>query len=95
MNFAQLLPILGMLVVFYLIIFIPESRRRKKFNNMIANLRVNDQIITKGGIVGKITNIQDKEVTMQTGPDKVKIKIAKAGIMSVLTERKTSDVSKK
>lgn len=95
MNIAQFAPIIIVLVVCYLLMFLPESKRRKKYNQMIENLRVNDEIVTKGGVIGKLTNIQDKEVTIQTGPDRVKIKLSKFGIMNVLTEKKTSDVSKK
>lgn len=75
-------PLIFMLVLFYLVIFIPEGRRRKKYKNLLESLKVNDEIITKGGIVGKIVNIQDKFIIVQTGPDKVKLKFDKIGVLN-------------
>jgi preprotein translocase subunit YajC len=79
-----LLPLIAMLGLFYLIVFIPENRRKKKYNAMLSALSVNDEIITKGGILGKIVNLQDDFVIIQTGPDRARIKLSKNGISSVL-----------
>jgi preprotein translocase subunit YajC len=79
-----LLPLIAMLGLFYLIVFIPENRRKKKYNTMLNALSVNDEIITKGGILGKIVNLQDDFVIIQTGPDRARIKLSKNGISSVL-----------
>lgn len=81
----NIVSILAMLAIFYAIVFIPESRRKKKFNAMIKSLKVNDEIITRGGIAGKIVGIQDEFITLQTGPDRVKIKITKDAVGSVTT----------
>ncbi|MCT8977177.1 preprotein translocase subunit YajC [Clostridium sp. CX1] len=82
----QLSPILFMMLFFYLIIFIPENKRKKKYRAMLDNLKVNDEIMTKGGIVGKIVNIQDRFIIVQTGPDRVKIKLDKTGVLNLLAE---------
>ena len=47
---------------------------------MIEELRVHDEIVTRGGIVGKITNIEEKYVTIETSNAKTKIKFDKSGI---------------
>jgi len=75
-----------MLGLFYLIIFVPESKRKKKFAAMLNNLKVNDEVMTRGGILGKIVNIQDNFIIIQTGPDRTKIKIDKNGISSVINK---------
>lgn len=98
MNISSLsafLPLLVVVVVCYLFMFLPESKRRKKYNNMLSSLKVNDQIVTKGGVIGKLINIQDENITIQTGPDRVKLKLTKNSIFSVLSEKKTEEVSKK
>lgn len=84
MNYVTLLPMLAVLVIFYLMVFIPESKRKKKFNNMLKELKVNDEIVTRGGIIGKIINLQEDSFTLQTGPDKTKIKFTKTSISSVI-----------
>jgi preprotein translocase subunit YajC len=80
------LPFVVMLVIFYLLIFIPENRRKQKYKALIDNLKVNDDIVTKGGIIGKITNVQDDFVIIQTGPDKARIKVVKNGISDVMAK---------
>lgn len=51
---------------------------------MLSSLKVNDEIMTRGGIIGKLINIQDKFIILETGPDRVRIKLDKNGISSVL-----------
>ena len=85
-TLIQLLPLIAMLGLFYLIIFIPESRRKKKYSLLINSLKVNDEILTKGGIIGKIVNIQDDFLVLQTGPDRARIKLSKNGVSNVLNE---------
>lgn len=77
-------PFIILIVVFYLMILVPENRRKKKYNTMVNSLKVNDEIVTRGGIMGKIVNMQDDFVILQTGPDKARIKLAKNGIASVV-----------
>ncbi len=93
-NTYTLFTLIAMLAIFYAIMFIPESRRKKKFNAMINSLKVNDEIITRGGLVGKIVSIQDEFLTIQTGPDRVKIKITKTAVANVTTV-KSEEVSDK
>lgn len=87
-----LLPFILMLVFFYIIVYIPENKRKKKYKSMLDTLKVNDEIITKGGILGKIITIQDTFIVLETGPSKARIKLDKNGILSVLN---TSTVSEK
>jgi preprotein translocase subunit YajC len=84
---SSLVPFIIMLAVFYLIIFVPEGRRKKKFKSMLNDLKLNDEIITRGGILGKVVNIQEDVLTMQTGPDRVKIKIEKNAVLKVINEK--------
>jgi preprotein translocase subunit YajC len=81
---STLLPFILMIGLFYLFIFLPESKRKKKYSSLISNLKVNDEIMTRGGIIGKLTNIQDKYVILETGPDRMRIKLDKNGISHVL-----------
>ena len=75
-----------MIGLFYLFIFVPENKRKKKYSNMINTLNVNDNIMTRGGILGKIVNIQDKYIILETGPDKMRIKLDKNGISHVIAD---------
>lgn len=87
-QYATLLSFVLMIGLFYLIIFVPESRRKKKYNAMLNALKVNDEVVTKGGVIGKIVNIQDKFIILQSGPDKTRLKVDKFGVLSVFIESK-------
>ncbi|AIY79864.1 preprotein translocase subunit YajC [Clostridium botulinum] len=76
----NVLPFLVVFVIFYFLLILPEKKRKKKYGNMISELKVNDEIMTRGGIIGKIVNIDDENVVIETSAAKTKIKLAKSGI---------------
>ncbi|MBU3111351.1 preprotein translocase subunit YajC [Clostridium lacusfryxellense] len=84
-SIGTLLPLILMLAVFYLVIFIPENKRKKKYAALLNNLKVNDEVMTKGGIIGKIINIQDDYIILESGPDRTRIKLSKSGIGTVIS----------
>ena len=80
------LPIIAMLVVFYLVLIIPERKRKKKYDEMLNGLKINDEIVTRGGIMGRLINIQDDYVIVESGPDKSRFKLTKQGISNVVVK---------
>lgn len=68
------------MVVFYALLIIPERKRKKRYQEMIDELKVNDEVMTRGGIFGKITKIKDDYIVLESGPDKVRLKMAKESI---------------
>lgn len=91
---AQLIPLILMTAVLYFIIVIPQMKRKKEYNIMIENLKVHDEIITRGGIIGSIAVIYNDYVIIETGPDNTKIKISKTGIFEKINvEKVKTDLS--
>lgn len=84
MTIIYFVVILG---IFYLALWVPESRRKKKFKQMMDSIKVNDEVVTRGGVLGKIVNIQDDFVIIQSGPDKARLKMQKSAVANVLTKR--------
>lgn len=84
-----LLPI-AFLAIFYFLLIRPQRKKEKKVNEMRGNLKVGDEIITIGGILGKISKIKDDTLTIEVGADKTKFIIKKWAIGSVVnvTEEK-------
>ncbi|APH17281.1 preprotein translocase, YajC subunit [Clostridium sporogenes] len=80
-----------MLGLFYVMVFMPEKKRKKKYNEMLNSISVNDEIITRGGIIGKIVSIKEDYVIIQTGPDRVKIQVSKSGILDITKKREDTD----
>lgn len=90
--FTQLiLPLLLMFVIFYIFIILPQRRREKQFRDMINSLIVGDEIVTTGGIVGKIVNIKDDILTIEVGADRVKLKVYKWAVKEVLKKAEPRD----
>lgn len=83
----EIIYIVLMLGVFYLIVFLPENKRKKKYNSMLTSIKVNDEVVTRGGIIGKIVNIHDDFVIIQSGPDKARFKLSKNGISSIISAK--------
>ncbi len=83
-----LLLTLGYLVFFilimYLMIFLPQKRRDKKSKAMLDAMQVGNTVTTIGGVTGKIINIKDDEVTVETGVEKAKINFKKWAIKEVV-----------
>lgn len=83
-----LLLTLGYLVFFilimYLMIFLPQKKRDKKAKAMLDAMQVGNTVITIGGVTGKVINIKDDEVTLETGIEKAKINFKKWAIKEVV-----------
>ncbi len=82
----QILILVGILVVFYGVLIIPEKKRKKTYNNILSELKVNDRIITRSGLIGKIVIIEKDNVVIEVEPDNVRLTFSKQGISSLLTE---------
>ncbi|MEM7817177.1 MAG: preprotein translocase subunit YajC [Candidatus Aenigmatarchaeota archaeon] len=78
----QFLLILPIFVIFYLVFLRPQIRQQKKHQEMINNLKKNDEIVTIGGIHGTIVNVKDKTFVIRVD-DNVKIEIDKSAIAYV------------
>ena len=63
----QFIPILVMVVVFYLLVFVPQARQRKAHKAMVDSLAKGDQVVTMGGLVGEVMQVKDDVVTLRTG----------------------------
>lgn len=80
-GLAQLaLPLVAMIAIFYFLIMRPEKKRTKKMNEMLDNLQVADEVITTGGIIGRVVSVKEDTVLIETGNDRTKIRILKSSI---------------
>jgi len=61
----------------------PEQNREKKKEEMRSSIRVGDQITTIGGIVGRVTRVNEDTIIIQTGADRVRIEVKKWAVGSV------------
>lgn len=87
MNLNQLqgliLPI-GFIAVFYFFAIRPQKKREKTINEMRSNLQVGDDVITIGGIHGKVTVVREDKLTIEVGPTKTRLDVSRWSIGSVV-----------
>ena len=69
-----------MVAVFYFMLIRPENKRKKEADDMKASLRVGDEIVTIGGICGKIVDVKESKIVIETGADRVRIEFMKWAI---------------
>ena len=72
-----------MLVLLYFMIYRPQKKQEKKDAAMRAALEIGDQVVTIGGIVGRVVAIKEDTFVLETGADRVKIRFTKNAISSV------------
>lgn len=77
------LPMVLIVVVFWLFLIRPQRKKDKKIKEMLAALKVGDRVCTIGGIYGTVDRLKDDTVTLLVGPEKTKLIMARWAIRSV------------
>ncbi len=79
-GMSMLLMVIIMFAVFYFFILRPENKKKKKTEEMRNSLTLGDEIVTIGGMIGKIVQITEDTITFETGEDRVRIQTKKWAI---------------
>jgi len=83
---APLLLILPFILMMYFLMFRPQQKRQKQWQQMLANIKSGDRVTTAGGIRGVIISLKDDSVIIRVAPDNLKLEVAKSAIASVTTD---------
>lgn len=81
----DILAIVAMIAVFYLLFIRPENKRKKQAENLRNSLKKGDRIVTIGGMVGKVVQVNDTTIVFETSEDRVRIELNKWGVQAVLS----------
>jgi preprotein translocase subunit YajC len=79
---VQFAPLLLIFVIFYFLLIRPQSRRAKEHRDMIAAVKRNDMAVTSGGLIGKVTKVDEAEVELEVASG-VRVRVVKAMIGEV------------
>ncbi|MDO5300896.1 MAG: preprotein translocase subunit YajC [Tissierellia bacterium] len=90
---SVVLPLVAMIAVFYFGIIRPNKKKEKAAEDMRDNLKVGDEIITIGGMTGKIIQVKEDVVVFETTGMKTRIELMKWGIQQVTKEKNKKEVS--
>ena len=77
---TMLIPLAILVVFFYFFLIRPEKMRSKEMQNMLNNIQVADEVITNGGIIGRVLSVKEDTVLIETGSDRTKIRVLKQAI---------------
>ncbi len=94
---GMLVPMLLIFGVMYLLVIRPQSKRAKETQRMLSELKKGDEVVTTGGIIGRISGMKDNEITLQV-QEGVRIRVQRSAVTGRLrtasdspkTEAKTS-----
>jgi len=83
-----ILPFILIFVIMYFLVIRPQQKKGKEHQEMLNKLKKNDEVMTSGGIYGKVTALTDNIVTLEIAPN-VRIRVNRPQISAVLTGEKT------
>ena len=80
----MILPMGIFILVFYVFIIRPQKKQEREVTDMRASVKVGDDIVTIGGIIGKVTRVGDDDLTIEVGADRVKFNLKKWSLREVV-----------
>ncbi|MEC9432794.1 MAG: preprotein translocase subunit YajC [Pseudomonadota bacterium] len=86
-SLGSFVPLILIFVIFYFFIIRPQQKRAKEHKNMLAALRRGDQVVTGGGLMGKVTRVKDDDAEIEVEiAEGVKVKVVRATIAQVVSK---------
>ncbi len=91
-SLVGFLPMIAIFGIFYFLLFLPMQRQKKETTKMLENLKKGDIVVTSGGMVGTIADINkdDDTIVVKVKPDNVRIQLARNAVSSVRNPEATS-----
>ena len=68
--------------IMYFFMVVPQKKKEKAVAEMRADLQIGDRVVTIGGIIGRVVNIKDDAITIETGTEKTRLRVMRWGIQA-------------
>ena len=81
--FGQFLPLILIFVIMYFLMIRPQQKRAKEHRAMVEALKKGDEVVTQGGLVGKVTAVRDQELEVEIAPG-VKVRVIRATVTGLV-----------
>ena len=88
-GFAQFIPLILIFVIFYFFLIRPQQKKVKDHKGMVASLKRGDEVITSGGIIGKIEKVYEDDKLDLFISESVTVKVVKSTIQALLNNPNT------
>jgi len=76
----MLAPFAVIFAIFYFLVIVPQKRQKQQLQDMIGSLKINDEVVTNGGIIGKIKEIRESSLIVVSA-DKSFLEIGKSAVV--------------
>ena len=77
------LPLIALLALFYFLILRPQQKRAKEHKAMVEAMQKGDEVVTVGGVLGKVTKVGDENIAVEIA-DNIVVQVQKAAVQTVL-----------
>lgn len=74
------LPFIAIFAIFYFLVILPQKRQQQSVKDMVAELKTGDEVVTNGGIIGKIIEVRETSFIVRSG-DKSNLEIARSAVV--------------
>jgi len=88
---AQFIPLILIFAIMYFLLIRPQQKKMKEHQNMVNNLRRGDQIVTQGGIVGKVTKVEEDNKIKVEIAEGVQVRVIKSTVAQVLSKTEPAE----
>jgi len=85
------LPIVFIVLIFYFLVFMPMQKQKKQMAQMLSGLQAGNEVLTTGGIVGTIVNVDTDTLILRVKPDNVKLLIKRSAVAGLVTPEKVEE----
>ena len=84
--FGQLVPLILIFAIMYFLLIRPQQKKAKEHRAMVKALRRGDQVVTQGGVIGKVVKVKDENELEVEIADSVKVRVVQSTIVQVLNK---------
>ena len=89
--FGQFIPLILIFGIMYFLLIRPQQKKMKEHQNMVSSLRRGDQVVTQGGLIGKVAKVKDNNELDLEIADGVKVRVVQSTIAQVLSKTEPAD----
>ena len=82
-GFMSFLPMIALFVIFYFLLIRPQQKRQKEHKSMVSGLAKGDEVVTMGGMLGKITAVDDNFVTVEIAKG-TEVKVQRVSVQAMM-----------
>ncbi len=88
---GQFLPLILIFAIMYFLLIRPQQKKRKEHQKMVAALRRGDQVVTQGGIIGKVAKVKDNNEIEVEIAEGVKVRVVQNTVTQVLSKTEPAE----